>query len=171
MTAATLTPSEFDFAALCASRAQMLADGSLLVCDAVDELQAVAERTGLIDEIGQAAVQDIMSEAIAAASLVPELTEPDLADEIEAEIMLRAADLVRQWELADPRDRWKHTGEPKPVIRPGPPRRQPYAPAQSTVDAFLYVVALDDVARLKAWLADHPKDAPTLLKLLESKLC
>jgi hypothetical protein len=23
-------------------------------------------------------------------------------------------DLVKQWELADPRDRWKHTGEPAP---------------------------------------------------------
>jgi hypothetical protein len=33
------------------------------------------------------------------------------------------------------------------------------------------VAGLDDVDRLKAWLADHPQDAPILLKLLESKLC
>jgi hypothetical protein len=25
-----------------------------------------------------------------------------------------AEQLVRQWELADPRDRWRHTGEPTP---------------------------------------------------------
>jgi hypothetical protein len=164
-------PSGFDFAALCSSRAALLVDGGLLVCEAVDELQAVAEYSGLIDAIGQDAVQDIMGEAIAAASLVPELAEPDLADEIEAEIMLRAADLVRQWELADPRDRRKHTGEPKPIERPVVRQREPYAPPQSTVDAFLYVAARDDVAHLKAWLDDHRKDAPILLKLLEAKLC
>jgi len=164
-------PSQFDFAALCASRAPLVADGSLLVCDAVDELQAVAERTGLIDAIGQDAVQDIMGEAIAAASLVPDLAEPDLADEIEAEIMLRAADLVRQWELADPRDRWRHTGEPKPVIRPDSPRRQPYAPAQSTVEAFWHVQRFESPDYLARWLADHPADAPALYKIWKASRC
>jgi hypothetical protein len=40
--------------------------------------------------------------------------------------------------------------------------------AQSTVDAFRYVVALDDLEGLKAWLADRPNDAPSLLAMLES---
>ena len=165
--------SETDFAALCASRAQLLAAGNLLVCEAVDELQAVAEHTGLIDAIGQDAVQTLMGEAIAAASLVPEFDELDELDEaLEREIMLRAADLVRQWELDDPRDRWRHTGEPRPATPAAPtPRREPYAPPQSTLDAFQCVAASGGVARLKAWLADHPKDAPILLELLESKLC
>lgn len=166
-------PSQFDFAALCASRAQLLVDGSLLVCEAVDELQAVAEYSGLIATIGQDAVQDIMGEAIAAASLAPDLVEPDLADEIEAEIMLRAAETVRQWEVADIRDRHRWTGETPPPPQPSPewPPRRPYKIPQATTDAFLYLAALDDVTRLKAWLDEHPKDAPTLLKLLESKLC
>jgi hypothetical protein len=42
-------------------------------------------------------------------------------------------------------------------------------PAQSTIDTFWYLIALRDQARLKAWLADHPYDAPFLLKLLEGK--
>lgn len=45
---------------------------------------------------------------------------------------------------------------------------EPYRPAQSTVDAFWYVASLADPERLKAWLLDHPKDAPKLLKLLET---
>jgi hypothetical protein len=42
--------------------------------------------------------------------------------------------------------------------------------AKSTIDAFWSVVSLNDPDRLKAWLRQHPGDAPTLLKLLESKL-
>jgi hypothetical protein len=50
-----------------------------------------------------------------------------------------------------------------------PPREpEPYRPAQSTVFAFRLVAAAGDVGRLKAWLADRPKDAPLLLALLES---
>jgi hypothetical protein len=43
----------------------------------------------------------------------------------------------------------------------------PYRTAASTIDAFWYVVGLRDQERFKAWLADHPQDAPFLLKLLE----
>ncbi|MEH2521563.1 hypothetical protein V1279_007136 [Bradyrhizobium sp. AZCC 1610] len=173
MTAAILAPSQADFAALCASRARMMADGDLLICDAVDELQTVAERSGLIAAIGQDAVQNLMGEAIAAASLVPDLAEPDeLAEGCEAEIMLRAAELVQQWELADPRDRWRHTGERRPAVRPEPSaRREPYAPAQSTVEAFWHVVRTDDPDYLSRWLADHPADAPELFKLWKARRC
>lgn len=164
-------PSEMAFAALCASRAHLLIGGSLLLHEAVDELQAIAEHSGLIDAIGQDAAQDIMGEAFAMADLIPDAHDDELAEACEQEIMLRAADLVAQWEIADPRDRWRHTGEPRPIVRPAPPRREPYRTPQSTVDAFLYVAALDYVAHLKAWLDDHRKDAPILLKLLESKLC
>jgi hypothetical protein len=49
-----------------------------------------------------------------------------------------------------------------------PPARA-YRTAQFTIDAFKYLVRLRDPERLKAWLADRPQDAPTLLKLLENK--
>jgi hypothetical protein len=49
---------------------------------------------------------------------------------------------------------------------------EPYRPAQSTADAFLFVVAAGgDIGRIRSWLADRPKDAPLLLALLESPSC
>jgi hypothetical protein len=79
-------------------------------------------------------------------------------------------DLVTQWELADPRDRWKHTGEPPPDIGiPIAAAKLPYRTPQSTIDAFWYVVRLDDADHLKRWLAQHPRDVVTLQKLWDGK--
>jgi hypothetical protein len=77
---------------------------------------------------------------------------------------------VRQMELADPRDRWKHIGEPppKPMDTPAAPRR-PYTTPQSVVDAFWFVISLNDSDYLKRWLAQHPLDASVLYKLWEGK--
>jgi hypothetical protein len=47
--------------------------------------------------------------------------------------------------------------------------QRPYRTAASTIDAFWSLVRLRDPGRLKDWLADHPLDAPALLKLLENK--
>jgi hypothetical protein len=95
-----------------------------------------------------------------------------LSEACEREIMLRAADLVQQWEFADPRDRWKWTGEAPPKCAADgeahPPRARRHVTPESTVDAFRYLVRTADVGCLKTWLADHPKDAPFLLALLES---
>ena len=159
--------SEITFAAFCSHRAQLLNSGDLALCEVVDEMQAVAEQSGLVAEIGQDVAQRIMGEAIAAATLVPEFDEPDELDEAcEREIMLRIADLVREWELADPRDRWRHTGEHRPpVVRPERPRAPSYTPPRSTVDAFWHVVRLNDPDYLTRWLASHPADAPELFKL------
>jgi hypothetical protein len=46
---------------------------------------------------------------------------------------------------------------------------RPYRTAESTIDAFWYLVRLGDDDRLKAWLADHMRDAPTLRKLYEER--
>ena len=46
---------------------------------------------------------------------------------------------------------------------------RPYRTAESTIDAFWYMVKLGDEDRLKAWLADHMRDAPTLRKLYEER--
>jgi hypothetical protein len=93
-------------------------------------------------------------------------------DDLETQIHLAAADLVRQWELADPRDRWRHTGEPPPKILTAPkPSPRPYSTPDSVIDAFWYVVGLNDPDRIKVWLANHPKDAPHLHKLWKAKQC
>jgi hypothetical protein len=80
----------------------------------------------------------------------------------------RRAELIRQIEVAAIMARMEAAEVPCEPVAPPEPR--PYRPAQSTVDAFWYVVRLDDVGKLKAWLADRPKDAPLLLALLESSL-
>jgi hypothetical protein len=104
-----------------------------------------------------------------------EMTLDELNDAFEQEIMLRTADLVRQWELADPRNRWRHTGEPPPSAGSGEDTsklRAPMQPSrtpQSTIDAFWYVAGLGDVDHLARWLAQHPRDVVVLQKLWEAK--
>jgi hypothetical protein len=98
--------------------------------------------------------------------------------ELERREVLRfreeVAAMIEQWERADPRDAWMHTGEAPPPdsIRNGPqtePCRQSNRPAQSTIDAFLHL-AQHDRGRLAAWLANHPQDVGgELFKLWESK--
>jgi hypothetical protein len=86
-------------------------------------------------------------------------------------------DIVTRWELADPRDSWRHTGEAPPPASvrnsdiSAKPANMPqiYRTPRSTIDAFRFLVAVGDVARLRAWLGNRPKDAPYLLSLLEGQ--
>jgi hypothetical protein len=48
-------------------------------------------------------------------------------------------------------------------------KRRRYVSPQSTIDEFWRLVESKDLDRLKAWLADRPKDRPTLLKLYEER--
>jgi hypothetical protein len=91
-------------------------------------------------------------------------------EDLEELIHLRAADLVTQWELADVRDAWRHTGKPSPQRAVERPRRpEPYEPKDSTIAAFWHVVRLNDGDYLRRWLARHPADAPHLLEIWERK--
>jgi hypothetical protein len=81
-----------------------------------------------------------------------------------------AFDLVRGWELADPRDRWKHTGEAPPKISAAPrARRKPYELFEVVEQAFWYVVRDGDAEYLRRWLARHPLDAPHLMEIWKRK--
>jgi hypothetical protein len=96
----------------------------------------------------------------------PEFFCLDLSpDEMTLPELERRAELRRQEDIAAILARW----EALPVCNPPPRRPEPYHPAQSTIDAFWFVVGLCEPERFKAWLADHPKDAPFLLQLLETK--
>jgi hypothetical protein len=100
-----------------------------------------------------------------------------IVEDFEELIYLRAADLLAQWELADPRDRWKHTGEaaPSASVRnsdiSGTPANapRPYRPAASSIEAFLFVARNYDAAVLARWLDDHPQDVEFLTRLWETK--
>jgi hypothetical protein len=83
--------------------------------------------------------------------------------------LVRQIEVVRGMEMNDPRDRWKHTGEPRPSAAEKPANTVEYRTPRATADAFWYVVRLDDAEHLRAWLAQHPLDAPYLLKIWERK--
>ena len=131
------------------------------LADAIDPLQEFAEQSGLVAAIGQDEVQRVIAgpferfRAIVAAEIAAEQA-PDLPSDY-------AAQLVKQWELDDPRDRWRWTGEQPPTaeIRNGPiggvkANKPAYRSPQSTIDAFNFVAGLGDPDRLRAWLRDHP---------------
>jgi hypothetical protein len=43
---------------------------------------------------------------------------------------------------------------------------RPYRTAETTIDAFWYLVQLNDPDRLEAWLFDHPKDQADIVRTL-----
>ena len=146
----------------CWAKALLVREGLVDFQDAQDGLQNAAIAYGLVDRFGQDRIQEIMAKAF---------------DEEISELQSSVNEMVRRWELTDSRDRWKHTGEAPPpdIVRNSDiagrqaTKPKPYKPADSTVDAFWFFVNLRDPARLKAWLADHPRDRPYLLKLLEGR--
>jgi hypothetical protein len=104
-----------------------------------------------------------------------ELTTVELERRAELIRQIEVAAIVRDMELNDPRDRWKHTGEAPPPpenvhysdILHGPASTRPRHVPQSTIDAFKYVVALGDPEYLARWLRDHSDVAATLMEGIE----
>jgi hypothetical protein len=141
------------------------------LADAVDPLQESAAAAGLVAAIGQDEVQRLIAapferfRAIVAAEIEAEFA-PTLAPELPTDY---AAQLVMSWELDDPRDRWRWTGEMPTTPLVEPRQHRASKPADSTIDAFHYVLRLGDPAYLATWLAAHPADAPHLMKLYEAK--
>lgn len=137
------------------------------LADAIDPLQEYAEQSGLVAALGQDEVQRLIAapferfRAIVAAEIEAEQA-PDLPSDYTAQ-------LVKQWELDDPRDRWRWTGEMPPARSTDTKKQIPYAPAPSIIEAFGYVVRLGDPPYLASWLANHPADAPHLIKIYEAK--
>lgn len=139
-----------DFLDACRAQRWFVDEGWINKQVAVDGLQFLAECAGYESEFGVDQMQHWMSDAFAPM--------PDLPNDY-------VSSLVRDWEMDDSRDRWRWTGEPRPVRDGEVKRPVTYAPAASTIDAFAYVVRLGDSERLTAWLASHPADAPHLLRI------
>src|SRR5260370_17933097 len=60
-------------------------------------------------------------------------------EDLEIQIHLDAAPLVRRWELADSRDAWRHTGEPPPKARDVPKvPPDPYRTPHTTIYPFFF---------------------------------
>jgi hypothetical protein len=151
--------------------------------EAVDELQEYAERTGLVAELGQDAVQSIIAAPFArlralAARQEEEQAALDAAEAVRAnpeksdrEI---AADLgispttvgkARQDQVSTDghvTDRDGRDGKSYPA-------KQAYRTPRSTIDAFWFVVRQGDATALAAWLAYHPLDKAQLHELWRAK--
>lgn len=153
---------------LAVSAARSLELYDLAKAELVDPLQEFAEKTGLVELIGQDAVQAIISAPFthcgdsADFPLVPD-------DELPGNDY--AARIIQKWEMADSRDRWRHTGElpPSPSETFAPAPKSKYQPPQATVDAFFHVARNESAEFLAAWFAERPLDAPFLLDLAEAK--
>lgn len=158
-------PAPIKILTACAEKyALCCVSGEMEIQWAVDMLQNFAEQRGLVVELGQDKVQDVIATAFIWARAFA------AADEAEEENLPSdyASQLLMQWELADPRDRWRWTGELPPAPEVVPIARPACRPAQSTVDAFRIVLAEGDPERLAVWLRNHPDDAPLLLEMLEA---
>ncbi|MGY4351234.1 hypothetical protein ACVWXM_007727 [Bradyrhizobium sp. GM7.3] len=135
------------------------------LADAIDPLQEFAEQSGLVAALGQDEVQRMIAapferfRVMVAAEIEAEFA-PTLAPELPSDY---AAQLVMSWELDDPRDRWRWTGELPPAPEKQPERR-PRSVPQSTIDAFNFVVSSGDADRLRKWLHNHSEVAPALVR-------
>jgi hypothetical protein len=144
-----------DFRECAGIYAWMHQQGWITLQGAVDNVQHLAELWGMVDDVGQDEVQAEMAFAFMSADQVEPSTD-------------YGTEIMRRWELADSRDRWKHTGEPPPPPEQPAPVLHPYRTPQATIDAFEYVVRLGDPETLRKWLRDHPHDAPFLRRMLEA---
>jgi hypothetical protein len=130
-----------DFREACEAHAWFFQEGWISLHVAVDNLQRLAERWGLVDEIGQDEVQRVIAYVSVA--------EPPQPSEYEVNYVAR---IITQWEAADGK-----RAAPTP-IRPEPRRGVPKA----TVDAFKYVVSTGDPEYLARWLREHSDVARAL---------
>lgn len=102
----------------------------------------------------------------------PEFFCADLSpDDMTLDELERRAELGRQEEVAAIFARLEAMDDPSKRSPPAArgPEPKPYRTPQSTIDAFWYVVRLEDPDYLKRWLERHPRDAETLCKLWEGK--
>jgi hypothetical protein len=100
----------------------------------------------------------------------PEFFCRDLSpDDMTLDELERRAELRWQEEGAAILARWEAEDAKRPSAAPVPASKESHHTAQATIDAFLFVVRLGDADHLSRWLADHPLDAPHLLKIWERK--
>lgn len=147
-----------EFVDCCECHAWYFDEGLISLHTAVDNLQSLAERWGMVDKVGQ----DLIQAEIAGPLAIVRGMAPRLPSDY-------ALQLVQQWELDDPRDRWRWTGDQRPDPQPAQSVSKVHRVPASAVAAFQFVVRTGDARKLKTWLHNHADDAPTLLKLLEAQ--
>jgi hypothetical protein len=132
--------------------------GKIDLITAVDRLQDYAFGRGLIDELGQDAVQQIISEAFAPARRIRLVVDQD-------EYAGLTPSFARLCRKADAATGARPMLEDIPIARHGVPtastlqriyERGLKRPAATTVAAAAYLVRIGDPARLEQWLMERP---------------
>jgi hypothetical protein len=164
------------FIARCEARAHLVMTGDLELQEAVDGLQAGAIKLGLVEKLGQDAVQALMADAFGAIPMF----EAPAAPTVEAPVEDTPADPDDEYisqsfaaacRLADAARGPVPTPPPCPLVRehgvPGPMQLQQeyertmaahrarHGPAWRTLMAAEYLLRVGDSERWRVWLAGH----------------
>jgi hypothetical protein len=157
----------------CRSRAKLWHDGEIDLHTAVDELQHAAEASGLIDAIGQDAVQALMVEAFAPLRDDLPRNEKAPTDDTFAEAC-RQADEKQRRKPPDPRlERLRRLMDDEVSLERAWAELNKRAPDDvpiATLRAAEFLLRQSDLQRFKAWLARHSEsERAAILKHLEQK--
>jgi hypothetical protein len=156
------------FRARCEACAYLVDVGTLDFIETVDGLQIDAVSDGLVDAIGQDAVQTL----IAMAFTVSEFRDRDRDMEDAAEIPAAdtAASAVQPYRIVA-RDGVASAAElQRDLERAAAKERIDHGLAPSTVAAFKHVLAQNDVERLRSWLARRaPEERAELKRAMVAK--
>jgi len=155
----------------CRSRAKLWHNGEIDLHTAVDELQHAAEASGLVDAIGQDAVQGLMVEAF--APLRDDLPRDEYDGSTFAEAC-RKADEKQRRKPPNPRlDRLRRLMDDDVSIERAWHELHERAPGDvpiSTLRTAEFLTQQNDPARFKTWLAHHNReDRDAILRHLGKK--
>jgi hypothetical protein len=124
--------------------------GLRFMCSSAQWLKAEAIRLGTALKSGAMTSDEVDAELAEMGAL--DLVYPMAAAEYDRR------NIYQRWEAED-------ASRPKPPTPPKPEYRTP----QATIDAFFGWIVRQDKDVQERWLAEHPKDAPYLRKIMESK--
>jgi hypothetical protein len=146
------------FSLRCEVRAFLVAEGEIDLHKAVDGLQASGVRLGLLEEIGQDAVQAIMAKTFAEARAV--LPEVDFAEHAWAAPGWREAAVAYH----------KERGTRVAVVEISPPGPSRPRVAASIIQAAEYLIKEGEYEPLRAYVARHSaKERNAIFEHFEQK--
>jgi hypothetical protein len=143
------------FKARCEARAMLYAAGEFELIEAVDVLQASAVASGVLDLIGQDAVQGLMAAAFAPRDASPQLEPPTESPMPDAEYEGLGSTFASACEAADR----KHAEEQQSINNRGEFQRDQHCGIPTSVQqtAEWLRFQANDPQRFEAWLNEHNK--------------
>jgi hypothetical protein len=144
------------------ARAYLAVVGLMDFHEAVDSLQELAVGNGLVDRLGQDGVQDLMASQFEAVRSTfcgqPAAEEEACADDLPPAIQIESKPMADSYRLVA-RDGVASAAElQRDYERATRRERADHGLAPSTLDAFKYLLAQNDLERIRSWLARRAPD-------------